>query len=299
VSTSESAASDTATCLRFRVDARDAESAEIAAAEAFAAGASGLEELDAEEPGSVTLLVYAPAPQAERVRAAVAAAAGVRAVARAEVCPAVDWSAAWRAGLAPIVVSPELVVRPSFTPHALAPGQAEIEIDPGQAFGTGGHESTRLALELLAALAPARRAGASVLDVGTGSGVLALAALRLGAGRVVAIDVDPAAVAVARENARRNGLGERLLLVAGSLDALAPLRFDVVVANLLKRELLPLVPALMRHVHRESRVLLAGLLATEQAEILRAFEAAGLHRVGVRLRRDASEAAWLGLELAG
>lgn len=274
------------------------EAAEIASAEAFAAGAAGIEEREGEGPGAITLLVYAPEARAESVRAAVAAVAGIRRVSAAEVCPALDWAAAWRAGLGPIVVSEALVVRPSFAPHVLAPGQQELEIDPGQAFGTGGHESTRLALELLAALPRAVREGASVLDVGTGSGVLALAALRLGAARAVGLDLDPVAVRVARENALQNGLAEPLLLLAGSLDALAPRRFDLVLANLLKRELLPLVPALLRHVRPGSRVVVSGLLCEEAEEVLARLGAAGLRRIASRERRDGSGTAWLGLELS-
>ncbi len=204
---------------------------------------------------------------------------GLAARGPAQPCPATDWSQAWRAGLEAIVVSRELVVRPSCVAPARAPGQAEIEIDPGQAFGTGGHESTRLALELLAAQLPALRAGARVLDVGTGSGVLALAALRLGAGFALGLDIDPVAVAVAAENARRNGLAGRLCLVAGSLDALAPGRFDLVLANLLKRELLPLATQLARQLQPGVRVLLSGLLVDEEQEVVGRLAALGLRPV--------------------
>jgi len=280
------------------VEANDAEAAEIAAAEAFAAGAVGLEEREGGEPDAVMLLIYAPAPQAEAVRAAVAAASGVRVVGAAEPCPAVDWVEAWREGLVPIVISAELVVRPSSAAHELRPGQSELVIDPGQAFGTGSHESTRLALELLAALPRSLRVGASVLDIGTGSGVLALAALRLGAASVVGFDVDPVAVAVARENALRNGLAGRVCFFAGILDALVSRRFDLVLANLLKRELLPLLPAIAGRVRPGTHVLISGLLAAEGEEVLAGLAKAGLRRVGSRERRDESGTLWIGLDLA-
>jgi ribosomal protein L11 methyltransferase len=292
-----SAKIDTNPCLRFWVEARDAEAGEIAAAEAFAAGAVGLEEREGGEPDAVMLLIYVPVPQAEAVRAAVAAASGVRRVGAAEPCPPVDWARAWREGLAPIVVSEELVVRPSFAAHELRSGQSELVIDPGQAFGTGGHESTRLALELLAALPRSLRAGASALDIGTGSGVLALAALRLGAASVVGFDVDPVAVAVARENALCNGLAGRVCFFAGTLDALVSRRFDLVLANLLKRELLPLLPAISRHVRPGTHVLVSGLLAAEAEEVLAGLAKLGLRRVDSRERRDASGTAWIGLDL--
>ena len=293
-----SAKAASAAWVCVRVEAQGAVSAEIAAAEAFAAGAVGIEERAGDAPGEVVLLIYAPAAQGGAVRAAAAGASGVRVAAAAEPCAPVDWAGAWRAGLEPIVVSGALVVRPSFSSVSLAPGQSELVIDPGQAFGTGGHESTRLALELLAGLAPAARSGARVLDVGTGSGVLALAALRLGAAFSLGVDVDRVAAAVAAENARRNGLAARAAFVAGSLEGLASQRFDLVLANLLKRELLPLVPLLARHVGPRSRVVVSGLLAAERDDACERLAGAGLRVRDARERTDASGTAWIGLDLS-
>ncbi len=293
-----SAAAASATWLRFEATVRDAESGEIASAEAFAAGAAGLEECDGREPGTVRLVIYTPVFLAPAVRDAVAAVAGVDAVGEVEACPPVDWAGAWRDGLEPLVISRELVVRPSCTPHVLAPGQSEVVIDPGQAFGTGGHESTRLALDLLAALPRPLRTGARVLDVGAGSGVLALAALRLGASEALGVDIDPVTVAVARSNALANGLGERARFVAGSLDAAEGMQFDLVLANLLKRELLPLLPGIARCAGPGARILSSGLLASEAEEVLARCREVGFEPVSSRERTDASGTAWIGLELA-
>lgn len=298
MSPNSATASDTTACCVFHVLARDAGSAEIAAAEAFEAGANGLEERAGVRGAECILVIYAPEPDVERVRRAVARGKGVESVGTAERCATVDWSTAWSSGLVPIVVSEELVVRPSCAPIALAPGQGELEIDPGLAFGTGGHESTRLALDLLAALPRALRRGATVLDVGTGSGVLALAALRLGAGRAIGFDLDAVAVGVAQENARRNGLAATVSLFAGSLDAVTARRFDVILANLLKREILPLAPALARHVGPGSQLLLSGLLQEDETEVLARFAPFGLHRCGARVLLDASGTTWLGLALS-
>src|SRR5690606_4181347 len=172
-----------------------------AAAEAFEAGASGLEERTEDTP---VLIVYAPADRAEAVEAALAAVLGRAAVQPATPVPEVAWPESWKAGLRPPAVSPRLVVRPPFAAHPLAPGQREVVIEPRQAFGTGDHATTALALEALDAALAARPA-AHVLDVGCGSGVLALAALSLGAGRAVACDLDPVATREAHENAARNG----------------------------------------------------------------------------------------------
>jgi len=229
-----------------------------------------------------------------------AAAAGVlgsegRVSAPAPV-PSVDWSERWKRDLAPVAVSPRLRVRPSFVHVAPAPGQRELVIDPGQAFGTGGHESTRLALEWLDVLAASRPPASRVLDVGTGTGVLALAALCLAPGRAVACDVDPQAARAARAAAARNGLADRMQVYAGGIEALAlDVRFGLVVANLLRSELTPLLPALARAAAPDARIVLSGLLAGECADVTAAAARVGLRALGVRHRRDASGVLWAAL----
>lgn len=217
----------------------------------------------------------------------------VGALGTAEPVPARDWSEAWKEGLEPVIVSERLVVRPSFL-EPVAGCAAEVVIDPGQAFGTGGHASTRLALEWVDALAPTLP-GARVLDAGCGSGVLALAALRLGAEWALGFDLDPLAAAAARENARINGLDRRLTLFTGPLDALAAPPFDLVLANMLSREFLPLVGGLAARARGGGAVVFSGLLAVEREPVTRALAAAGLHTVDVRSERDANDDEWLAL----
>ena len=205
------------------VRGRSREAAERVVAEAYAAGAQGCEER--EEAGLLTFLLYAPAASADAVWRAADAAAGAEVeVAAPRALPPVDWSEAWKAELAPIVVSARLAVRPSFAAFDAAPGQRVLVVDPGQAFGTGAHESTRLALELVALRAPDLGPRARILDVGTGSGVLALAALALAPSdaRALAFDLDPLAAPEARHNAARNGLAARLALWTGGAQSLAP-----------------------------------------------------------------------------
>ena len=186
--------------------------AEWALAEAFAAGATGVEELV--EGGRDHLRrLRSRGCARDPVRGAVEGTGAQ--VLDVSPVPAQDWSEAWKRDLAPIVVSPRLVVRPSFASVEARAGQRVLELDPGQAFGTGAHESTRLALEGIDRLADALDARRVLLDVGTGTGVLALAALALGCGRAVALDLDPLAGQAARENAQRNGLGRRTRRLRG------------------------------------------------------------------------------------
>jgi ribosomal protein L11 methyltransferase len=261
--------------------------AERVAAEVFAAGASGLEER--EEGDGIRLLVYAPAAQVEAVRSAAREADADAAIAPAAVVVARDWPETWKEGLAPIEISPRLVVRPPFAAHALADGQCEVVIEPRQAFGTGAHGSTALALALLDARLAARRA-ARILDVGSGSGVLAIAALRLGAGRALACDLDPIAARETRENAARNGVGARLASFAGSLDALGARAgvFDVVIANMISSELHPILAALAARVSPDGVAIFSGLLASERDAITNALAAHDLHILDTRQQHDAT-----------
>ncbi len=275
--------------------ARSADLAGRVAAEAYAAGATGLEERS-DERSDRTLLVYVPAEGALAVARAMAALAneGVEAEAP-EPVPEIDWSTQWRVGLEPITISPRLVVYPSFAPQRARAGRETIVIDPGQAFGTGSHASTRLALELLDQIASRLPRRARILDVGTGTGVLAIAVLRLGVASGVAFELDPVASASARANAQQNQVSGRLLLFTGSLDALAATEFDLVVVNLLRTELSPLIPAIARRTRRGGLAIFAGLLEPEQRSVGAALEAAGLRPVAHRTALDPDAESWVGL----
>lgn len=284
--------------IELRAAERDA--AERAAAEAFAAGAVGLEEREpessggGEEPFAVAFAIYAPAALAAAVEAALAAE-DVRVSAPAPV-PDVDWSERWKQGLSAIVVSPRLMLRPSFDTTPAQPGQCVLEIDPGQAFGTGGHESTRLALACVDTIVPRLPSSARVLDVGTGTGVLALAALALGCGRVCALDRDPLAAVAAGANAVRNGLRDRLDLLVGTPEALAPeARFDWLLANLLLGELEPLLPAFARLTPAGGGWIVSGLVEAQVERWQHAAAAFGVTTERALRRRDASGVEWIAL----
>jgi ribosomal protein L11 methyltransferase len=206
-----------------------------------------------------------------------------------------DWSRSWRAWHRPTVISPRLAIRPSFASLPSVPGQRVLVLDPGQAFGTGAHASTRLVLELLCGPLLPLLPGARVLDAGVGSGVLALSALLLGAGDAIGFDLDRLATSEARAHARCNDLETRLGLFTGPIEALGAGRFDLVLANLLRRELEPILPLLCQRVAAGGSLILSGLLE-EDAEALHAQ----LARLGLkaseerRLRDDAGDN-WLAL----
>jgi ribosomal protein L11 methyltransferase len=208
--------------------------------------------------------------------------------------PVVDWPETWKQGLRPLIVSDRLVVRPPFAAHPVQRGQRQLVIEPRQAFGTGAHATTALALAAVDA-AHAALAGARVLDVGCGSGVLALAALALGAQRALACDLDPIAARETRENAVANGLGDRLFTFTGSLSALAPARFDLVVANMLRREILPLLRDLVTRINGAGTLVLSGLLGSERAAMETALAALGLRVRAARSEADPGGDDWLAL----
>jgi ribosomal protein L11 methyltransferase len=270
------------------VQVDSAELSDRVAAEAHFSGAAGLE-----ERGS-RLLIYAPAKRADAVLQALRRCAG-SAVGNPTLLEDVDWARAWREGLTVVEISPRLAIRPSFLDHQGPVGQATLVVDPGQAFGTGGHASTRLALALLDELAPDEVVGGEVLDVGSGTGVLALAALALGARRAVAHDIDPLAGEATRANAGVNGLGERLLVFTGPVDAIGSRSFDLVLANMLRTELLPLLGPIASRTRSRGVAIFSGLLEDERAAMERSLAGAGFRVEAVRTETDAAGDRWLGL----
>lgn len=274
---------------RVRIESADAELLERAAAEAYEAGAAGA----LEEPGA--LVLFAPASALAAIGAALAplGAAGLRIHAAAPEAR-VEWSEAWKVGLGPVVISPRLLVRPPFAAAPEGFAGREIVIEPGQAFGTGGHATTRLALAGLAALPSSALRGARILDVGCGSGVLALAALALGAAHATGCDLDPLATQAAGQAAAQNGFAERAHWLTGSTDALVG-PYDGIVANLLRTEMEPLLADFARLARPGAWLVLAGLLAAERGAVVDALAGVGFRSVSERGETDATGDAWLGL----
>jgi ribosomal protein L11 methyltransferase len=232
------------------------------------------------EEGTDLVACFRSAPAARRAREEIAAR-GYRSVLATDIREG-DPLEAFRAASRPFAVGEKLWIdpgEPSSTPPPA--GRVALRLPASRAFGTGGHESTRLALRALEEEVPE---GADVLDAGTGSGILALAAAALGARRAVAFDRDAEAVFVARENARRHPFGARVHLFAGEVDAAAG-KYAIVVANMLPEELSPILPALASRVEPRGRLVLSGVPSDREEEILGRSRRRRLH-LSSRLREN-------------
>jgi ribosomal protein L11 methyltransferase len=235
-----------------------------------------------EEHGDA-LVTYVPAVDdpdelLERIREVLHAILGVEpAELRAEHVPEQDWLALWRSGLAPRRIGPRIIVSPTWSEVETGEADVLIRIDPQMAFGTGEHASTRGVLRLMQQLSID---GARVLDVGCGSAILAIAAVRLGAQHVVAVESDPDAMPNAAGNIERNSGAGRVTLLCGVVDdpflaVYGGGAFDGVLANVLSSVLLPLLPAFHRALAGHGWAILSGILLEEADSLRTAAEAAG------------------------
>ena len=196
-----------------------------------------------------------------------------------------DWLEAWKAQFTPIRVG-RFLVRPSWSDAAVSDA-IEIVLDPGMAFGTGLHPTTQQALEALSTLPLETK---SVLDVGTGSGILAIAAAKRGASPVVAVDTDPLAVEAARENADRNGVA---IPIGSGSAADVPGRFDFVIANIVSAVLQQIAPDLVARLAPRGTLVVCGVAEPSERATCDAFLKAGLTTLIDRTKRDD----WIGLAL--
>jgi len=200
-----------------------------------------------------------------------------------------DWSESWKRHYRPLRLGRHLVIIPSWATTALGPDDVPVLLDPGMAFGTGTHPTTQLCLELLE---ENLRPGMTVIDLGCGSGILGLAALRLGAGLVLALDTDPEATRATQDNARLNQIGANLRTHLGSLTDLLqggvqPGRAPLVVANILAGTLARMLgEGLPRVLEPGGRLILSGILREQSAEVEAALEASGMTLVEQRTRED-------------
>jgi ribosomal protein L11 methyltransferase len=183
-----------------------------------------------------------------------------------------DWSNSWKVHFKPLRVGRRLLIVPTWEEAVPLQDDLVIRIDPGMAFGTGGHETTRLCLELLESVMEScpLLTTPSLLDLGTGSGILAMAASLLGAGRILALDIDPDAVDVARENLALNQLSDQVECGTEPLESLTEC-FDIILANILAEELVRLASYLTERLNPGGSLILSGILAEKEALVRAGF----------------------------
>lgn len=248
------------------------EDAELVASRLFELGALGLEERDQTtlaRSGSDALVTLVASFPNEEAAAEAQRELAESHPARIEHVVGDGWRDGWRAYWKPMRVGERLVVVPSWEKYEPLERDVVLALDPGQAFGTGTHETTQL---LLVEIERRVQPGARLLDVGCGSGILSIAALKLGAAHATALDTDPLAVDATRENAERNGVAAQLTVSGDSVETLAS-ELPLVVANIEARVLVPLAAAIADRVAPAGLLMLSGLLATDVETVRKAYPA--------------------------
>ena len=192
--------------------------------------------------------------------------------------PREEWAESWKRHFRPLVIGPALLIRPSWSRRRPRRGQTVVVLDPGLSFGTGHHPTTAFCLRQLVAL---RRRGEapSCLDIGSGSGILAIAAARLGYRPVAALDCDPDSIRIARDNARRNGVSAGIRFLRQDLTRLprrSGRKYSVVCANLVSNLLVAERDRILARLQPDGALIAAGILKTEFEQVQEAFENAGL-----------------------
>jgi ribosomal protein L11 methyltransferase len=196
-----------------------------------------------------------------------------------------DWGKNWKEHFKPFTIVPGLVIAPTWEKYQPNDGEVVITMDPGMAFGTGHHATTSLSLEFIRETL-AKKSGLTLLDVGTGTGILGMAAVLFGAGAVLGIDNDPEAVSAAEENVRRNALQESMQVSLAPLASLTE-PYGIVVANIVHDVLIGMADELAQLLAGDGTLILSGILAGEQVEnIISVFTAKGLQLSEQKIREE-------------
>lgn len=190
-----------------------------------------------------------------------------------------DWSEEWRSAFPPQKIGNRIIIAPTWVEIVPGPSEALIRLDPGMAFGTGQHPTTRLSIRLLEKTI---RGAEIVADIGTGSGILSIVAAKLGASRVDAVDLDDTTLPIATKNFQLNNVEATIHLQAGNGLHACTGTYDVIVANILTKALLPMIPEFPQFLNAEGVVILSGIMAQEASQIVMALKRHQLTSINVK-----------------
>lgn len=194
-----------------------------------------------------------------------------------------DWAESWKKNFRPFRIGKHMVVKPGWTQYEAQPGDKILEIDPGMAFGTGTHETTSLCVELIEEYL---KPGDSVIDIGTGSGILAIAAIECGASRALATDIDPLAVQVAAENAVRNGCGDTIEVREGDLLTVVDRKAEIVIANIIADVIAVLCGPAKQCVKEGGMFICSGISLEREEKVVNALNEAGYTGLDIRRKGE-------------
>lgn len=205
----------------------------------------------------------------------------------ARIIESSDWNREWEKTIKPIPVTDRIVIKPSWHEYDAAPRQIIVTIDPKMSFGTGYHETTRLVLKLMEKyLEP----DCSLLDVGTGTGILAIAGVKLGAASAVAVDIDEWSYDNAVENCGLNHVENRVHVILGELSSIPPQQFNMIVANIQLNVIAQMLQEMKMRLAPDGLVILSGLLASDREQVV-----SSLLDCNLELREELTENEWLAL----
>ena len=189
-----------------------------------------------------------------------------------------DWSTAWKKYYKPFHISESVVIKPSWEEYEKQSGEIVIELDPGMAFGTGTHETTRLCSQLLEKHV---RPGDKVIDVGCGTGILSIIAVKLGAAHAEAVDIDEVAVRVSRENCVINAVNDMISVSKGVLSDLEPQKADIMVANIIADVVIGISELVPNYLKRGGILLTSGIIKERKEDVIKAYTALGFQLINV------------------
>lgn len=190
-----------------------------------------------------------------------------------EQFPERDWNAEWKSAWKPLRVGHSLMIKPSWLPMPKDAPPVVVEIDPEMAFGSGDHSTTQLMLQMIEKNSKSQD---RILDIGTGTGILSIAARKLGCGMVIAFDIDQIASVTCKKNAMMNGIHSHFHIFTGMMSALKPTKFDLIAANVNRFQILAMLPQLPLFLKDNGICLISGILDSEEEQIRQACHAYGL-----------------------